>query len=67
LNTTKAVWIGNGDWLNIGGNQAVDPQGVTAANQNGSNTYQNGDGAFAARTITPGEGAEWYDDPALDM
>lgn len=27
----------------------------------------NGDGAFSARTITPGEGAEWYDDPAQDL
>lgn len=59
--------LGNGEWLNIGGNQAVDYLGVTSASQTGNNTYQNGDGAFAARVITPGEGAEWYDDPAKDL
>lgn len=53
--------------MNIGGNQAVDPQGVSATNQRGNNTYQNSDGGFAARTIFPGEGAEWYDDPASDL
>lgn len=59
--------LGNGDWLNIGGNQAVGPNGVTSSSQTGSNEYQNSDGAFAARTITPGEGAEWYDDPQTDL
>ncbi|KAG8775988.1 hypothetical protein FRC15_000209 [Serendipita sp. 397] len=59
--------LGTGEWLNIGGNQAVDALGVTSPSQNGSNLYQNSDGAFAARTLTPGEGAEWYDDPAQDL
>lgn len=58
---------GTGDWLNIGGNQAVDPLGVTSASQTGNNTYQDADGAFACRTITPGDGAEWTDDHTKDL
>ncbi|KIM27232.1 glyoxal oxidase [Serendipita vermifera MAFF 305830] len=59
--------LGNGDWVSIGGNQAVDPGGNTSTSQTGNNTYQNSDGAFAVRTITPGPEGNWYDDPAMDL
>jgi len=58
---------GTGEWLNLGGNQAVDPLGVTSASQTGNNTYHDSDGAFAARVITPGDGAQWSDDPTKDL
>ena len=60
-------FLGTGEWLNIGGNQAVDPLGVTSASQTGNNTYRDADGAFAARVINPGEGAEWIDDRTKDL
>jgi hypothetical protein len=59
--------LGNGDWVSIGGNQAVDPGGNTSLSQNGTNVYQNSDGSFAVRTITPGPDGNWYDDPAMDL
>lgn len=59
--------MGDGRWLNLGGNQAVDPGGVTSNSQDGNNTYQDSDGGFAARTITPGTNAQWSDDHTLDL
>ncbi|CAG8632495.1 3209_t:CDS:2, partial [Acaulospora colombiana] len=59
--------LGTGAWLNIGGNQAVDPGGGNSTSQSGNNTYQNSDGGFSARTIIPGPDNQWEDDPTLDF
>ncbi len=59
--------IGTGQWLSLGGNQAVDPGGVTSNSQTGQNTYQDSAGGFAARTITPGPNGQWNDDHTLDL
>ncbi|PVF94465.1 DUF1929-domain-containing protein [Serendipita vermifera] len=59
--------LGTGAWLNIGGNQAVDPGGGNSTSQSGNNTYRNSDGGFAARTLVPGPDTQWEDDPTLDL
>lgn len=59
--------LGDGRWLNLGGNMASDPNGVDAVNQNGDNTYHNSDGGKSARTILPGDNAEWTNDQSLDL
>lgn len=38
--------LGNGTWVNVGGNQAVGPGGL---NLGATNPYQNGDGGKATR------------------
>ncbi|CAE6489177.1 unnamed protein product [Rhizoctonia solani] len=57
--------LGNGTWLNVGGNQAVGPGGLKA--EDASGPYQSLDGGLAMRLITPNAdgSAEWLDDPAL--
>ncbi|CEL60581.1 Galactose oxidase OS=Gibberella zeae (strain PH-1 / ATCC MYA-4620 / FGSC 9075 / NRRL 31084) GN=GAOA PE=3 SV=1 [Rhizoctonia solani AG-1 IB] len=59
--------LGNGTWLNVGGNQAVGPGGATAAN--GAAPYRGVDGGLSMRFLTPtADGsAEWIDDPAQYM
>jgi hypothetical protein len=59
--------LGDGRWLNVGGNFAVDPNAVTSANQNGDNVLHNSDGRTAARTILPGDDAQWNTDPELAL
>lgn len=59
--------LGNGTWLNVGGNQAVDPGGNASASQTGANTYQDSDGRFRVRIMTPGDGAQWSDNTGMDM
>ena len=62
--------LADGRWLNIGGNKAVEPNAVTnddPASQAGDNANQDADGRTAARTITPGDGAQWADDHTLDL
>ncbi|MBW0502782.1 hypothetical protein O181_042497 [Austropuccinia psidii MF-1] len=43
--------LGNGTWLNVGGNQAVTYGGLTASST--SNPYQNKDGGKSIRLLTP--------------
>jgi hypothetical protein len=59
--------IGDGQWLSLGGNVAVDPGGGTSNSQSGNNTYKDADGGYAARTITPGPNAYWNDNHTLDL
>lgn len=40
--------LGNGTWLNVGGNQAVGPGGLNALP---TNVYENGDGGKATRCV----------------
>jgi hypothetical protein len=39
--------LGNGTWMNVGGNQAVTFGGLTAQSQNGGAPYDNLDGGRA--------------------
>jgi hypothetical protein len=66
-NNYSDISTGNGQWLNLGGNQAVDPGGVTSDSHTGQNTYHDSDGGFAARTIAPGPNAQWNDNHTLDL
>ena len=60
------AYLGDGRLINIGGNQAVVPGGNALVN--GSvNIYGNEDGAFAVRTLTPGDTSEWADVAADDL
>ena len=58
--------LGNGTWLNVGGNQPVTYGGATV---NGANPYQDGDGGKAIRLLDPcdDETCNWVDSPALYM
>ncbi|CAE6431726.1 hypothetical protein RSOLAG1IB_01036 [Rhizoctonia solani AG-1 IB] len=48
--------LGNGTWLNVGGNQAITWGGLTASSQNGDTApYYNGDGGKAIRLLDPCE------------
>jgi len=43
--------MGNGTWVNIGGNQGVTYGGVVAPNQNGGGPYQDPDGRQSIRFV----------------
>ena len=60
------AYLGDGRLINIGGNQAVVPGGE-AVITGGANPYQNEDGAFAVRTLIPGNANEWIDVRADDL
>lgn len=60
------AYLGDGRLINIGGNQAVVPGGE-AVTTGGANPYQNEDGAFAVRTLIPGNGNQWTDVPSDDL
>jgi hypothetical protein len=60
------AYLGDGRLINIGGNQAVVPGG-DAVVKGSANPYQNEDGAFAVRTLIPGNGNEWSDVRADDL
>ncbi|KIM45417.1 copper radical oxidase [Hebeloma cylindrosporum] len=47
--------LGNGTWLNVGGNQAVTFGGQPAASQNGGGPYDDPDGRNSIRLLTPCE------------
>ncbi|ORY61159.1 copper radical oxidase [Leucosporidium creatinivorum] len=53
--------LGNGTWVNVGGNQAVGPGGL---NLGATNPYGNGDGGKATRTldVCTDETCDWTDD-----
>ncbi|ORX39085.1 glyoxal oxidase precursor [Kockovaella imperatae] len=61
--------LGNGTWLNVGGNQAIEMGGVSppGISQTGQNPYGDWDGGKALRLLDPcdDETCEWLDDPAL--
>ncbi|KAG8925018.1 hypothetical protein FRC02_009973 [Tulasnella sp. 418] len=61
--------LGNGTWLNVGGNQAVTYGGDTASSQTGGAPYDNFDGGKAIRFLDPCDdgNCNWVDDPALYM
>lgn len=66
--------LGDGTWLNVGGNQAVIAGGVSAGEgnadaQSGNNQYKDADGRNAVRTLVPSNDgkAEWVDDQANYM
>jgi hypothetical protein len=45
--------LGNGTWLNVGGNQAVTYGGLTANDQNGALPYDDPDGGQSVRLLNP--------------
>ncbi|KAF4621191.1 hypothetical protein D9613_000262 [Agrocybe pediades] len=45
--------LGNGTWINVGGNQAVTFGGNQAASQNGGGPYDDPDGRQSIRLLTP--------------
>ncbi|KAF8745815.1 hypothetical protein RHS02_01110, partial [Rhizoctonia solani] len=59
--------LGNGTWLNVGGNQAVGPGGASAPDR--AAPYRGVDGGLSMRFLTPNAdgSAEWIDNPALYM
>lgn len=59
-------YLGDGRLLNIGGNQAVVPGGDALTNGS-ANPYQDADGAFAVRVLTPGDNSQWTDTPSDDL
>lgn len=62
--------LGNGTWINVGGNQAVTYKGAVAVNeQTGQNPYGDWDGGKAIRLLDPcdDESCNWVDNPAMYM
>jgi len=61
--------LGNGTWLNVGGNQAITWGGATASGQTGQSPYEDWDGGFAIRFLDPcdDESCNWLDDQAMYM
>ncbi|WWD21146.1 hypothetical protein CI109_105627 [Kwoniella shandongensis] len=65
--------LGNGTWLNVGGNQAITYGGVampfTTAAQSGQSAYKDWDGGKAIRFLNPCDdgNCDWVDDPAMYM
>jgi hypothetical protein len=61
--------LGNGTWLNVGGNQAITYGGDPAAGQTGQSPYGDWDGGKAIRFLDPTDDGEcnWVDDPNLYM
>jgi len=62
--------LGDGRWLNVGGNKGVGPNATTIDTpeyQAGQNPDMDSDGRTAARVIVPGDSANWTDDHSLDL
>ncbi|KDQ12600.1 hypothetical protein BOTBODRAFT_176282 [Botryobasidium botryosum FD-172 SS1] len=61
--------LGNGTWMNVGGNQAVTTNGDQAASQTGGGPYDDWDGRKAVRFFTPCDdgSCNWIDDPKMYM
>ncbi|CAE6530219.1 unnamed protein product [Rhizoctonia solani] len=56
--------LGDGRWINIGGNQPVKSGGVTHVTGDPDDPYQNGDGGQSIRLMEcQGDGCEWTMDP----
>ncbi|KAG6850141.1 hypothetical protein H0H93_000526 [Arthromyces matolae] len=58
--------LGNGTWVNVGGNQAVTYGGLAAASQNGGGPYDDPDGRQSIRLLTPCDDGtcDWVLSPA---
>jgi hypothetical protein len=61
--------LGNGTWLNVGGNQAVSPGGIPSTGQTGQSPYANWDGGKAIRFLDPCDdmSCNWVDNPDMYM
>lgn len=63
--------LGNGTWLNVGGNQAITYGGnpMASTQQDGQSPYGNWDGGMAIRFLDPNDQgtANWIDNPAMYM
>jgi hypothetical protein len=62
--------LGDGRWLNVGGNKAVGPNATTytdTAEMAGQNVDGDADGRTAARQLVPGDNSQWTDDHTLDL
>lgn len=61
--------LGNGTWLNVGGNQAITYGGNQASSQTGGSPYGDWDGGKAVRLLNPcdDENCNWEDNPAMYM
>ena len=61
--------LGNGTWLNVGGNQAITYRGAAASGQTGQSPYADWDGGKAIRFLDPcdDESCEWVDNPNMYM
>ncbi|KDQ20479.1 hypothetical protein BOTBODRAFT_26498 [Botryobasidium botryosum FD-172 SS1] len=60
--------LGNGTWMNVGGNQAVTYQGATAPSQLGGPPYDDLDGGLAFLDVCANDdNCNWVDNPALYM
>lgn len=61
--------LGNGTWLNVGGNQAITWGGDKASGQTGQSPYKDWDGGKAIRFLDPcdDESCNWLDDPTMYM
>ncbi|KAF8971281.1 hypothetical protein BDZ97DRAFT_1901791 [Flammula alnicola] len=55
--------LGNGTWLNVGGNQAVTWGGQPAASQDGGGPYDDPDGRQSLLTPCDGENCDWILSP----
>uniref|UniRef100_A0A8H7Y6W4 Copper radical oxidase n=1 Tax=Psilocybe cubensis TaxID=181762 RepID=A0A8H7Y6W4_PSICU len=57
--------LGNGTWLNVGGNQAITYGGQPAASQTGGGAYDDPDGRQSIRLLTPcdDESCDWVLSP----
>lgn len=44
--------LGNGTWINVGGNQGVTYGGIATASQNGGDPYNDPDGGQSCVTLT---------------
>ncbi|KAG8885557.1 hypothetical protein FRB98_001747 [Tulasnella sp. 332] len=61
--------LGNGTWINVGGNPAIQWGGVNTPNDGVSGPYFDADGGKAIRILQPcdDESCNWIDDPANYM
>ena len=63
--------LGNGTWINVGGNQAIGYGGNAMATnqQTGQSPYGDWDGGMAVRFLNPSDDGtcNWLDDPAMYM
>ncbi|KAG8882655.1 hypothetical protein FRB98_003546, partial [Tulasnella sp. 332] len=61
--------LGNGTWINVGGNQAINWGGNTAPVQTAAAPYFDADGGKAIRILQPcdDESCNWVDDPSNYM
>ncbi|TDL26007.1 glyoxal oxidase [Rickenella mellea] len=59
--------LGNGTWLNVGGNQATTYGGLTADSQTGGPPYNDADGGKSLLDPCDDQTCNWVDNPANDL